>query len=59
MTGDTVLIVQLNEAIPLWRLMNELPFVSDMTSDPYAETAEEMTKRDRSRRRFRLSLKAA
>lgn len=59
MTGDTVVIVQLAEAIPLWRLMRELPFVADMSSDPYAGSAEEMTQRNRSRRRFRLTLKAA
>lgn len=59
MTGDTVLMIHLNEAIPLWRLMSELPFVDAMNADQQAETAEELTSRDRSRRKFRLSLKAA
>ena len=57
-SGDTVLIVHLSEAIPLWRLMSELPFIADMRSDPYAESAEAMTKREQSLRRFRFALKA-
>jgi len=57
-SGDTILIVHLSEAIPLWRMMSELPFIADMRSDPYAESAEAMTKRDRSLRRFRFALKA-
>jgi hypothetical protein len=59
MTGDTVIVVQLDQAIPLWRMMRELPFVVDMTADPYAESAEEQTKRDRSHRRFKVTLKSS
>lgn len=59
MTGDTVLIVQLNEAIPLWRMMSELPFVAEMSADDSAGSAAELTQMARSRRRFRLTLKSA
>ncbi len=59
MTRDTVIVVQLDQAIPLWRMMRELPFVVDMTADPYAENAEEQTKRDRSHRRFEVTLKSS
>ncbi len=59
MTGDTVIVVQLDQAIPLWRMMRELPFVVDMTSDLSAQSAEEQTTRDRSHRRFRLTLKSS
>jgi|GEM_PF-2652443 DNA-binding NarL/FixJ family response regulator len=59
MTGDTVLAIHLNEALPIWRLMRDLPFVDDMSADQQADSAQEMTKRDQSRRKFRLSLKAA
>ena len=64
LSGDTVLTMTFEEPVPLLAMLVELPFVDEVTAEPYAETEGTLPKGRRSKKtaqpanRFQLSLKS-
>ena len=64
LSGDTVLTMTFEEPVPLLAMLAELPFVDEVTAEPYAQTEGTLPKGRRSKKtaqpanRFRLSLKS-